>query len=66
MDHSVKLILDQRETRIVQFRRGVSEVRYFLPVLFNLYSKYLTKGAAEESGDFQIGGQVIRAVKYAD
>jgi hypothetical protein len=31
-----------------------------------LYSKYLTNEALEEYGDFKIGGQVIRTVKYAD
>jgi len=35
-------------------------------ILFNLYSKYLTNEAPEEFGDFKIGGQVIRTVKYAD
>jgi hypothetical protein len=36
-----------------------------LPILFNLYSEYLTKEALEGFGDFKIG-QVIRTVKYAD
>ena len=36
------------------------------PILFNLYSKYLTKEALEEFGDFKIGGQIIHTVKYAD
>jgi hypothetical protein len=36
------------------------------PILFNLYSEYLTKEALEGTGDFKIGRQVIRAVKYAD
>jgi hypothetical protein len=31
-----------------------------------IYSKYLTKEALEGFGDFKIGGQVIRTVKYAD
>jgi len=31
-----------------------------------LYSKYFTNEAPEEYGHFQIGGQVIRTVKYAD
>jgi hypothetical protein len=34
--------------------------------MFNLYSEYLTKEALERFGDFKIGGQVIRTVKYAD
>jgi hypothetical protein len=37
-----------------------------LPILFNLYSKCLKKEALEGFGDFKIGGQVIRTVKYAD
>jgi hypothetical protein len=34
-------------------------------MLFNLYSEYLTKEALDVFGDFKIGGQVIRTVKYA-
>jgi hypothetical protein len=36
------------------------------PILFNLYSEYLTKEALEGFGDFKTGGHVIRTVKYAD
>ena len=36
------------------------------PILFNLYSKCLTKEALEGFGDFKIGGQIIHTVKYAD
>ena len=36
------------------------------PILFNLYSGYLTKEALEGLGDFKIGGQIIHTVKYAD
>jgi hypothetical protein len=35
-------------------------------LLFNLYSEYLNKEALEGFGDFKIGGQVIRTVKYSD
>ena len=35
------------------------------PILFNLYSKYITKEDLEECGNFKIG-QVIRTMKYAD
>jgi len=31
-----------------------------------LYSECLTKEALEEFGDFNIGGQIIHTVKYAD
>jgi hypothetical protein len=34
--------------------------------LFNLYREYLTKEPLEGFGDFKIGGQIIRTVKYAD
>jgi hypothetical protein len=36
------------------------------PILFNLYSKYLTKEPLEELGDFKLRGQEIRSVNYAD
>ena len=36
------------------------------PILFNLYSESLTKGALDGFGDFKIGGQIIQTVKYAD
>ena len=36
------------------------------PILFNLYSEFLTKKAVEGFGDFKIGGQIIHTVKYAD
>jgi hypothetical protein len=35
-------------------------------IVFNWYSKYLTKEALEGFGNFRIGGQVFRTVKYAD
>jgi hypothetical protein len=38
----------------------------FVTIVFNLYSKCLTKEALEGFGDFKIGGQVIHTVKYAD
>jgi hypothetical protein len=38
----------------------------FVTILFNLYSKCLTKEALEGSGDFKIGQQIIHIVKYAD
>jgi len=36
------------------------------PILFNLYSEYLTKEGLEGFGDFKIGGKIIHTVKYAD
>ena len=38
----------------------------YIYVLFNLYSKCLTKEALDGLGDFNIGGQIIHTVKYAD
>jgi len=37
-----------------------------LPILFNLYSEYITKEALDGFGDFKIGGQIIHTLKYAD
>ena len=36
------------------------------PILFNLYSEWLTKEALDGLGDLNIGGQIIQTVKYAD
>ena len=36
------------------------------PILFKLYSECLTKEALDWLGDFNIGGQIIHTVKYAD
>jgi hypothetical protein len=66
MDQSVKLKLDHRETISVKTGRGVRQRCCLSLILFNLYSKCLTKEALEGFGDFKIGGQVICAVKYAD
>jgi hypothetical protein len=50
----------------VKIGRGVRQGCCFSPILFNLYSEYLTKEALEGLGDFKIGGQIIHTVKYAD
>ena len=65
MDQSASLKLDRVETRRAEFGSGVRQGCCFLRILFNLYSKYLTKEALEECGNFKIG-QVICTVKYAD
>jgi hypothetical protein len=53
MEQSVKTRLDQGETRSVKIGRGVRQGCYLLPIVFNLYSKYLTKEALEGFGDFK-------------
>ena len=63
---SVKIRLNRGETRSVKTGRGVRQGCCLSPVLFNLYSECHTKEALEGFGDFKIGGQIIRTVKYAD
>jgi hypothetical protein len=66
MEQSIKIRLDQGETRSVKIGRGVRQGCCLLPILFNLCSEYSTQEALEGFGGFKIGGQVIRTVKYAD
>jgi len=66
MDQRIKVRLDRGETRSVQIRRGVRQGCCLSPILFNLFSECLTKEALDELGDFNIGGQIIQTVKYAD
>jgi len=66
MDQRIKERLDQGETRSVQIGRGVRQGCCLSPILFNLYSECLTKEALNGLGDFNIRGQIIQTVKYAD
>jgi len=66
MDQSVKLKLGQGETRSMKTGRGVRKGCLFVADSIQLYCEYLTKEALEWPGDFRIGGQVIRSVKYGD
>jgi hypothetical protein len=66
MEQCVKVRLDQGETRTVRTGRGVRQGCCLSPILFNVYSESLTKETLEVFGDFKIGGQVIRTVKFAD
>ena len=66
MEQKVKVRLDRGETRSVQVGRGVRQGCCLSPILFNLYSECLTKEALDGPGDFNMGGQIIQTVKYAD
>jgi hypothetical protein len=66
MAQSVKVRLNRGETRSMKIGRGLRQGCCLLPILFNLYSKYLTKEALEGFGVFEIGGQIVHNVKYAD
>jgi len=66
MDQRVKVRLDRGETKSVQIGRGVRQGCCLSPILLNLYSECLTNEALEVFGEFKIGGQIIRTVKYAD
>jgi len=66
MDQRVKVRLDRGESRSVQIGRGVRQGCCLSPVLFKLYSECLTKESLDGLGYFNIGGQIIQTVKYAD
>jgi hypothetical protein len=55
MDHSVKLRLDQGETRCVKIRIGVRQGCCFSRMQFELYRDCFTKQILEVFGDFEIG-----------
>jgi hypothetical protein len=66
INRSVKMQLDQADKISVKPGRGVRQGCCLSQILSSLYSENFTKEALEEFGDFKIGGQVIRTVKYAD
>ena len=66
MEQKVKVQLDRGETRSVQIGRGIRQGCCLSPILCNLYSECLNKEALDGLGDFNIGGQIIQTVKYAD
>jgi hypothetical protein len=66
MAQSVKVRLNRGETRSVRIGREVRQGCCLSPILFNLYSEYLTKEALEGFGEFKIGRKIIHTVKYAD
>jgi hypothetical protein len=65
MDQSVNLKLDQGGAKRVKIGRGVRKGSRLSPILFNLYSEYLTKEALEGFGNFKLR-PVIRTLQYAD
>ena len=66
MDQRVKVRLDRGETKSVQIGRGVRQGCCLSPILSTLYNECLTKEVLDGLGDFNIGGQIIQTVKYAD
>jgi hypothetical protein len=65
MDQSVKVRLDQGVTKSVKIGRGVRQGCGLSPLLYNLYSEYITQEALEGLGGFKVGGQIISTMRYA-
>jgi hypothetical protein len=59
MDQSVKLKLDEEETRVRELKEE-EENAAVCRRLYSTFREYLTTEAVEGLGDFRIGGEVIR------
>jgi hypothetical protein len=66
MDQRVKVQLNRGDTISMQTVTRVRQGCCLSPLLFNLYSECFTKEALDGLGDFNIGGQIIQTVKYAN
>ena len=55
-----------REKRSMKDGTWIRQGRCSLPILFNLYSEYVTKETLEGFGDFRRESQIIRTAKCAD
>jgi hypothetical protein len=54
----------RRHSKYEEIGRRVRQGCRLSPILLNLYSKYFTKEALEDSGDFKIEGKIIRTLSY--
>ena len=66
MGQKVKVRLDRGGDKKCADWKRVRQGCCLSPILFNLYSECLTKEVLDGLGDFNIGGQIIQTVKYAD
>jgi hypothetical protein len=54
LDQSIKVRLNQEETRSVKIGRGARQGFCFSPLLFIVYSEYLAREALEGCGEFKM------------
>ena len=62
VEQSVNVRLDQVYTRSVKSRTGVRRGCRLSPIVFGIYTKYVTEEALGVFGDFRIGGKAICTV----